>query len=213
MTEVVLTTWEKVEATAEALFAKHGYESVTLRQITSAAGVNLASVNYHYNDKQSLFSAILTSRLRLLSAARRQKLDDAQREAGESAIPIRIIIESLARPLLCPTESQFTAASRRLVGRALTEPLPFLAPLLAAELQPMVTRHGQALRRHFARVPPADFLWRYSFVIGSLHHTAATLHDMRALTSGICASDDAEAALRNFCYFSESALRSDDVPG
>jgi hypothetical protein len=97
-----------------------------------------------------------------------------------------------------------------LLGRVLVEPLDFLAPVLATEFQPAITRCGQALRRHVPALPPADFVWRYSFIVGSLHHAAATLHGMRPLTSGLCGNDDGAAALRNFREFAAAALSAGD---
>ncbi|MDP7449002.1 MAG: TetR family transcriptional regulator, partial [Candidatus Latescibacteria bacterium] len=37
---------------AEGLFAGHGLDGTSLRAITSAANVNLASVNYHFGSKE-----------------------------------------------------------------------------------------------------------------------------------------------------------------
>ena len=36
---------------AERLFAEHGFDGVSVRQLTAAAGVNLAAVNYHFGSK------------------------------------------------------------------------------------------------------------------------------------------------------------------
>jgi len=202
-------TGAKVLTTAEALFAVHGYAGVSLRRITAGAGVNLAAVNYHYSDKQSLYLEIVAYRLRQLSRIRLEKLASAEARNGRAPIPLAEIIDILAQPLLQPDESSqptFGPASRRLLGRALIEPLGFLAPVLAADFQPAVARCGQAIRRHLPALPPADFLWQYSFVIGALHHAAAALHDMKTLTSGLCANDDPAAALRNFRHFAVAAL-------
>src|SRR3954462_8973427 len=51
---VPLATTEKILDTAEALFMEHGFEATSLRAITTAAGVNLASVNYHFGSKEEL---------------------------------------------------------------------------------------------------------------------------------------------------------------
>src|SRR5438477_11655432 len=44
---------------AEAVFMEHGFEATTLRQITGAASVNLASVHNHFRSKEELFEAVL----------------------------------------------------------------------------------------------------------------------------------------------------------
>ena len=73
----------------------------------------------------------------------------------------------------------------RILGRSLTEPLPFLEELLAKEYHPVMARFGQALRGH-PNLTPEYFLWRLSFLIGAMHHALATLHRMKDLTRGIC---------------------------
>lgn len=202
-------TGKRVLIAAELLFAERGYDGVSLRQITTAAGVNLAAVNYHYRDKQSLYVEILAGRLRQLSHARLTRLAEAESRAAGSIVPMAEIVDILARPLLQPDEASmpwFGPASRRLVGRALLDPLGFLSPVLTADFQPAVTRCGQALRRHLPTLPPADFIWRYSFMVGALHHAAAKLHDMESPTNGICRNSDGVSALRNFRVFAETAM-------
>lgn len=55
----VLKTKEKILNAAERLFAEQGFEHTSLRQITSAADVNLASVNYHFGSKKALIQAVM----------------------------------------------------------------------------------------------------------------------------------------------------------
>lgn len=201
---------EKILVIAEKLFAIHGFDGVTLRQLTSAADVNLAAVNYHHTDKESLFRRILGQRLAQLSTERLKLLNAAEARANGHPVPLEEIADCLAAPLLQPVETMtgFGAHSRRLIGRSLVEPLPFLADILAADFHPAVARCGQAFRRHLPSLPPADFLWQYSFVVGALHHAAATLHDMNALTRGICADEDSGLALRNFRAFASETFRA-----
>ena len=200
-------TGTRVLIAAEALFAEYGYHGVSLRQITARANVNLAAVNYHHSDKQSLYAEILTYRLRQLKQARLTRLAEAESRAAGAPVPLAELVDILARPLLLPDPlTASSPAGRRLLGRILIEPLPFTAPILADEFQPAMARCGQAIRRHIPGTPPAKFLWQLSLVVGALHHAAAALQDMKAHTNGICRSDDAEAAFENFCEFALAAF-------
>jgi AcrR family transcriptional regulator len=60
MTEKELNeTKEKIITSARILFADHGFEGTSIRDIAKAADVNVASVNYHFSNKENLFTEIL----------------------------------------------------------------------------------------------------------------------------------------------------------
>src|SRR6202171_5183423 len=67
---------------AEHLFMEHGFEATSLRQLTSAAGVNLAAVNYHFGSKEELFQAVLTRRLDPMKQERIALLTRFERETA-----------------------------------------------------------------------------------------------------------------------------------
>ncbi len=60
---------------AETLFARHGFEAVSIRQLAKEADVNVAMVSYYFGSKDGLFEAVLAEkfpktreRLQLLAA-------------------------------------------------------------------------------------------------------------------------------------------------
>jgi len=53
---------ERILDEAEALFAEKGFHAVTVREITQAAHCNLASVNYHFGNKQNLYLEVFRAR-------------------------------------------------------------------------------------------------------------------------------------------------------
>jgi AcrR family transcriptional regulator len=207
---LAINTDERILDSAEALFAKSGYDGTTLRQITRAAGANLAAVNYHHGDKESLYLEVVRRRMRPVNEIRLARLAAAEQAAGLAAVPLPELMEIMAGPwfeLYSGTDGGRWGA--RLVGRCLAEPLPFMEEFLADEMQPVLARFGQAIRRHCPAIPPDDFLWRFSFVVGALQHTLATLHQMTTLTRGICRDDDHAAALRRFVQFGETVFAAE----
>lgn len=56
-----LNTKERIFQTAFELFGRYGYEGTSIRRIAKESGVNLAAVNYHFTNKESLFWEIMAA--------------------------------------------------------------------------------------------------------------------------------------------------------
>lgn len=95
----------------ERLFARHGIEEVSLRQIVSSAGqANSYAIQHHFGDKDGLIRAILEMRLPQLNALREARLRKL-RQAGNA--DVRALLDALFMPL-----ADFTDASGRHVYAA-----------------------------------------------------------------------------------------------
>jgi AcrR family transcriptional regulator len=76
------STRDAIVIAAERLFAQHGIDGVSIRQILSAAGVaNNSAVQYHFESKAGLIRAIVDHRAPYL--AERRRLLWAQAPAGD----------------------------------------------------------------------------------------------------------------------------------
>lgn len=53
------TTRDRILQAARPLFARNGFDGTSVRDITAAAGVNLAAVTYHFETKHQLYLALL----------------------------------------------------------------------------------------------------------------------------------------------------------
>ena len=76
------TTRYRILDTAESLFAEQGFSATSLRNITTAAGVNLAAVNYHFRSKEGLIEAVFARRVAPLNAERLELLTAAEDRAA-----------------------------------------------------------------------------------------------------------------------------------
>ena len=98
------STKESLGLAAERLFATHGIDGVSIRQILAEAGVaNNSAVTYHFESKAGLIEAIVAYRAPYL--AERRRLLWAQAPAGD----VRAGIEAQFLPLaeLAELESSF----------------------------------------------------------------------------------------------------------
>lgn len=157
-------------------------------------------MNYHFGDKEELYREVILRRIRPLNAQRLALLDDVCTQAENTLPPLENIIRILAKPIFDLHSEQESGgrAFVQILSRGLTDPFSITNQLLAQEYNPVLNRFGQLIRRHAPQLSPEEFLWRLSFIIGAMHHTLATLHQMTALTRGICRSDDYEGALARF---------------
>ena len=56
-----LSTKEKILLAAHQLFAEKGRYGVSVREIASASEVNVAAINYHFNNKENLYAQTILS--------------------------------------------------------------------------------------------------------------------------------------------------------
>ncbi len=61
MTEKEVESKERIINVSRVLFAEKGFEGTTIRDIATAADVNVASVNYYFSSKEKLFEEVLRS--------------------------------------------------------------------------------------------------------------------------------------------------------
>lgn len=92
-------TRDSVLAAAERLFAQKGFEGASMRDITSAAKVNLSVAYYYFEDKEDLLLAVIEKYVFPVMEKERELLAKAKAAAGESgAIPARRLVEALILP-------------------------------------------------------------------------------------------------------------------
>jgi AcrR family transcriptional regulator len=92
---VHLSPKERIILAAEALFAEHGLDGASLRQISAAAGIgNNTAVQYHFGTKEQLIQAIFE--FRLPSLHERRTLLVAQHRPAD----LRAWVECYVLPIL-----------------------------------------------------------------------------------------------------------------
>ena len=77
------TTKEKIISHAHKLFAEKGFNGVSIREISQAADVNVAAINYHFNNKENLYKHTLNSCISEMASDMRSLLDKNQQATPE----------------------------------------------------------------------------------------------------------------------------------
>lgn len=82
--------------TAEELFAAHGVEGVSLRQVNAAAGVSAGVLHYHFGSREVLLHELINRHMGTLMEQRRKLLEPLQ---SESRPALRDVVAALVTPL------------------------------------------------------------------------------------------------------------------
>ena len=91
-------TKRRILDAAESLMGDKGFTSTSMRDITAAAKVNLASVNYHFGSKEALLAAVLERRLQPINEQRLEFLDALELENSDSKIRHQDIVRAFVSP-------------------------------------------------------------------------------------------------------------------
>jgi AcrR family transcriptional regulator len=90
-------TTDRLVSAAEHLFAVHGIDGVSLREINRAAGArNASALQYHFGDRDGLLRAVMVKHGREVEARRHAMLDAYE---AHGAIDVRVLAGALVRPL------------------------------------------------------------------------------------------------------------------
>ena len=196
---------------AESLFMEHGFEATSLRQLTSAAGVNLAAVNYHFGSKEELFQSVLTRRLDPMNQERIELLERLERESGGKPIGVEKILSSMLIPALRLARDERRGGKNflRLVGRAYADPAPFIRHFLSQQYVEMIGRYKEAFHKSLPHLSRQELTWRLHFVMGALSYTLAGT-DALKLFAQVTATDkeNDELLLQRLAPFLVAGLKA-----
>jgi AcrR family transcriptional regulator len=195
-------TKEIILDTAERLFARSSFSSVSLREITAEAGVNLAAVNYHFGSKDALLLAVFKRRAVDLNRERLNLLREAEARAGDGPAPLYDILHALVCPPIRWTQQPGSGQSVfiQFMGRVRTDGTPEMRNLMDREvghLQPFAA----SLTRTLPGLPKAEIYWRLHFTLALMHYTITDLRRLDAISGGLCDLADTDALIARMVGF------------
>lgn len=204
-----MPTKDRLLDAAEALFAEHGFEATSLRQITAAAQVNLASVNYHFHSKDDLIRAVFARRIGPLNQRRLDALKSCLEAAGDGPIPLEDIIRAFVRPVLQMRREPHGAAVGRLFGRTYADPSGSARQAFFELMKEISRPFTEAFRRALPDLDQVELVWRMHFSVGVMAHTLAGSEHLKVISGGQCDLSDVEGALNRIVAYVAAGLRAD----
>jgi len=127
-----------LEAAGE-VFAEFGFRAATIRDICGRAGANVAAVNYHFRDKESLYEEVL--RYAHQCASDRYRDSAAPNMAAEERLRLHIL--NFMRRIL---DAGRPAWHGKLMAREMVEPTAALDRIVDESIRPQSLRLGGIIR-------------------------------------------------------------------
>jgi AcrR family transcriptional regulator len=193
-------TLEQMLDAAESLFAKHGLNGVTLRDVALKVGVHTSLMHYYFVDKRRLFEAVFTRRAGITSSRRLDALDRYERECGGAPTvegALRAFLDTDLELYINGGEGwrNFAAFAAQVSNSAEG------AAMMDLHFDPVVLKLIGILRKALPGCSEADIFWGYDFVTGAFMHTLARTGRIDRLSGGVCQSEDFTAVKERIAAF------------
>jgi len=161
------STKERILRAAESLFARRGFDGASLRELTSAAGVNLAAVNYHFGSKEKLVEQIFSRRLDALNNSR---LEALALVAGREETTVDDVLGAFIRPALDLSHDETGSLFMRVLARAFAEHDDTLRQFLSENYGHVMRQFTAEFARLLPQLSKPELYWRIDLVSGALTH-------------------------------------------
>jgi AcrR family transcriptional regulator len=202
-------TRQRILAAAERQFAERGFAGTTMRDLTHAAGTNLAAVNYHFGSKEGLLHEVFRTYLEPIGRERLDALDAAEQAAGGAPLPLRRILELYLAPAVRTLASRHSGIPS-IVTRLHHEPHPAVEELIARVMQPVTARYIAAVARTLPGLDPQLILLRGHLMTGAMLYILG--HGrvfMERLSAPAAPALNEDALLRHLVDFCEAGFGRD----
>jgi len=193
---------------AERLFAEHGFGGVSIRQLTAAADVNLAAVNYHFGSKEGLLAAIFERRCRPMNEERLRRLGHCTERMDDPAALEQIIAAFIAPALASSADRGGGTTFTRLRAMLSVEHNEFARRLIARYFDATSGHFVSALARAVPHLSRPELFWRFHFLLGSLYYTMINPSRISHLSGELCDAGDVETVLTQMVPFIAAGFRA-----
>ncbi len=153
---------------ARLVFAEHGFQAATIRDICTRANANVAAVNYHFRDKAGLYLAVLRHSM---GAAGMPEPREAALRAATPEEALRLMISAMLRRM--QNQSTGPACHFRIMLHELAQPTEALPRVVEEIIGPNYNAMREILSRLLGKPPDHDLTRMCAHsIIGQVVHYA-----------------------------------------
>ena len=172
----------------------------------AAAQVNIASIGYHFDNKEGLLSEVYRRHCEPMIEERLRGLAASSRLRGKARVAA--IIEAFIRPALQQVEVEGGEAFIRLRAVLSGENSELLEKLVAENFDQSSTAFIDVLCECLPHLSRTDVCWRFHFLLGSIYYTAAGPHRISAFSNGRCNPANTEDVIKELVPFMTRAFQA-----
>ncbi|HET7222738.1 MAG TPA: TetR/AcrR family transcriptional regulator [Rhodanobacteraceae bacterium] len=199
------STRQRILGAAEELFAERGFAAASLRQVTAAAKVNLAAVNYHFGSKNNLIEEVFRRRLDELSRRRLERLAEL---AGSGTMALETLLDAFITPALeLSLDREGGSVFMRVLARAFAEHNSNLRKFLSDNYGYVLKDFAAAFARLLPQLDKEELYWRLDIAVGALTYAMADF-GMIQRRSGESERAHREQMARHLIRFTAAGLRA-----
>jgi TetR/AcrR family transcriptional regulator, regulator of cefoperazone and chloramphenicol sensitivity len=196
-------TRERLLQAAGEVFARSGFRDTTVREICQLADANVAAVNYHFGNKEALYSSVLKYALR--SALQKFPLDMG---LNENSTPLERLNAFVRSFLLRILDEGRPAWHGKLMAREVAEPTTALDQIVEEIIQPLQARLIEIVRE-FMPTAGGDEVIRLSAmsILGQCLYYYYARHILHRLDAQKFGPENIERLARHIIVFSLGGLK------
>lgn len=153
-------TRERLLDAAEQLFLERGFQGTSTRDITEAAGANLAAVNYYFRSKQDLMVAVAERVVAPILDAQASRLEELQ--ARSTPATVAELAAAYVTPMVEQRERRGGQQIARFIGQSMYEDFEAVRKVV----HPVEDRFRTELARALPDLPADELELRFRAMIG-----------------------------------------------
>lgn len=200
---------QRIIEAAETLFAEHGFDAVSIREITSHCGANVAAINYHFGGRDNLVTEIMLRYIRPINEERIARLETARINRHGKPIPLEEIIDAFVRPLITRIKKSDLSERlfHKLCARVFSQHSESLPENIEVHFQPVIERFTKSFAAALPDLDPQELVWRMHFMVGGMLHMMSHQDLMARMTHGLSGNPSIETTLSRFIRFAAAGFR------
>jgi AcrR family transcriptional regulator len=191
---------------AAALFAEKGFEVVSVREITTLARANVASVKYHFGSRERLIDAVVVRMAKPVNDERLRRIEELE---GFGVVTVTELITAFFEPLFSQiqnsplSEKLFTKLMGRVVGDRSYE----LPEEVMGQFREVASRYVPAFMKACPGLSADDVFWRIHFCFGVLANTLTHRDILKKISDGKVGDEKLSVTLKRIIDFCDAGFR------